>query len=271
MVVLDTRRPRNRFASHSHGFLGHDGRGPSDILEDGREQLARYADARMLDAEAVDARAEEGGFSVDLVGGATLSARKLILAFGLEDGLPDVPGLAERWGRSVLHCPYCHGYEFNDRPLGVLWRGPMSVHQAAVVSRRGPVTLFLNGADPSPDDLAGLHGHDVAVERAPVAELQGAGLSLAAVALADGRVLPVDALYIAPELRFASPLAERLGLAVDLGPMGPVIRTDADKATSLPGVWAAGDIARQPHSVTWAAADGVTAGVSGHRALMFGG
>lgn len=270
VCVIDAGQPRNRFAAASHGFLGSDGSEPSAILARARAQLAAYPGVTFVAGEASGARVRDQGFTVSLASGEEIAAHKAILAFGLRDTLEPIPGLAERWGRTVLHCPYCHGFEFSDRPLGVLFRTPMSVHQACLVAEWGPTTLFLNGADLAPDDAARLARHGVSVERGRLTRLVGEGAALSGIEFEDGRVRALAALYVAPQTCLASPIAERLGVAIDEGPMGPVVRTDADKMTSVPGLYAAGDIARAPHSVSWAVADGVTAGTSLHRALVFG-
>lgn len=268
--VLDTGRPRNRFANASHGFLGQDGSDPREILETAREQLLAYGTVELIEAKASTARVHEDGFAVSLAGGEEISARKLILAFGLRDELPDLPGLKERWGKTVLHCPYCHGIEFSDRQLGVLYSTPMSVHQASLIAEWGPTTLYLNGAELAEDEAATLNARGVRIEPAPVAGLAGEGTELSAVELVGGRSSVIAALYIAPRSCLNSPLAKQIGAQIDEGPLGPIIRTDGDKMTSVPGLYAAGDIARMPHSVSWAVADGVTAGTSAHRALVFG-
>lgn len=268
--VLDTGKPRNRFATASHGFLGHDGSDPLQILATARRQLLAYPTVELVEGEASEAHILGDGFSVRLAGGGEIVARKLILAFGLRDELPDLPGLRERWGRSVLHCPYCHGIEFADRQLGVLYRIPVSVHQALMVAEWGPTTLYLNGAELGSGEAAQLAARGVKVEPARIAALVGEHAGLTALALEDGRHSPIAALYVAPASRLASPLAGQLGVGIEEGPLGPVIRTDSDRMTSIAGVYAAGDIARMPHSVSWAVADGVTAGTSAHRALVFG-
>ena len=267
--VLDTGKPRNRFADASHGFLGQDGSNPRDILETARAQLLAYDTARLTETEANAAWVHEGGFAVALADGEEITAHKLILAFGLRDELPDLLGLRERWGKTVLHCPYCHGIEFSDRQLGVLYSTPMSVHQASLIAEWGPTTLYLNGAELAEDEAAALAARNVSIEPAPVSRLTGEGTELSAVELADGRSRTIAALYIAPRSCFSSPLAEQLGAQIDESPLGPIIRTDGDRMTSVPGLYAAGDIARAPHSVSWAVADGVTAGTSAHRALVF--
>ncbi len=270
VLVIDKGEPRNRFADASHGFLGSDGVNPADILAKARQQLAAYPTVRLVSGEVASARLVEDGFSFTLQTGETLSSRLAILAFGLRDSLDPIPGLAERWGKSVLHCPYCHGFEYSDRRLGVLWRTPMSVHQAALVAEWGPTTLYLNGASLDPDSAATLDKRGVTVEPARVKALLGEGTALSAIELDDGRRSPLEALYVAPKSTLSSPIAAELGAAIDEGPLGPIIRTDTDKKTTVPGLYAAGDIAHMPHSVSFAVADGVTAGTAAHRALVFG-
>ncbi|MEN3746246.1 NAD(P)/FAD-dependent oxidoreductase [Sphingomonas sp. HF-S3] len=273
VCVIDSGRPRNRFADASHGFLGHDGSDPARILQAARDQLAAYPTVSFVAGEAVDAGRDGDGFLVRLGGdsGSPLSARRLILAFGLHDDLPGLPGLRDRWGKSAIHCPYCHGYEFADRPLGVLYRVPMSAHQAMLVADWGPTTLYMNGAPRLDDEtLAKLAARGVQVVPDPVRALHGERCALDSIELDDGSRLPLEALYVAPQSRLASPIARGLGCTVEDGPAGEMLVTDADRQTDVPGVYAAGDIARAPHSVSWAVADGVTAGTAVHRASVFG-
>jgi thioredoxin reductase len=268
--ILDAGRPRNRFADAAHGFFSRDGSDPRTLVAAAQAQLRRYPSARLIAAEAASARAVDGGFEVVAQDGSVLAARKLVLAFGVNDTLPPLPGLRERWGKSVLHCPYCHGYEFAGRRLGVLHSASFSAHQALLVADWGPTTLYLNGAPaPDADTAAQLARRGVAIEPAPIVALSGEEQALSALRLADGREAAVDALFVASRVRFNSALAEQLGCAIDEGPMGPFIRTDDSRQTTVPGVYAAGDIARAMHNATWAAADGVTAGASAHQALVF--
>lgn len=269
--VLDAGRPRNRFADAAHGFFSRDGEDPRKLVAAAQAQLRRYPSARVIATEAVAARAIDGGFEVVAADGVAYAARKLVLAFGVNDVLPALPGLTERWGKSVLHCPYCHGYEFAGRRLGVLQAAEFSAHQALLVADWGPTTLYLDGR-PAPDaqTAAQLSRRGVAIEAAPIAALLGAEQSLSALRLADGRECAVDALFLASRVRFNSALAEQLGCAIDEGPMGPVIRTDDSRQTTVAGVYAAGDIARPMHNATWAASDGVSAGAAAHQALVFG-
>jgi thioredoxin reductase len=270
VCVLDTGTPRNRFAATSHGFFGQDGMRPSEMIANARDKVAAYPRVRFLDLPAIGAAINEGGFTVDVAGGERLSAQKLVLAFGLTDRLPDIPGIQERWGQTVLHCPYCHGYEFLNRQLGVLSVSPLSTHQAALIPDWGPTTFFLNGGE-IPDDETGarLAARNVAIEVAPVIGLEGDAPGLAGVRLADGRFVEIAALYLGPRTSFQSRIAEELGCALEDGPFGAVIRTDATKMTNIPGVYAAGDVARPMHNATLASADGVLAGASLHQALVF--
>ncbi len=270
VCIIDTGSPRNRFAAHSHGFFAQDGSEPGAMLATARSQVAAYPTAAFIEGEAMSAAREPDGFSVKLATGDVLESARLVLAFGISDELPAIPGLAERWGTSVLHCPYCHGFEFSGQRLGVLHVSPRSIHQAMLIAEWGPTTLYLNGA-PEPDaaSLAQLQQRGVALEPAPVRALHGEGAQLSAIELIDGRTSGVDALYLGPRTRLNSEIAQQLGCALDEGTFGSIIRTDGDKLTTISGVYAAGDITRSVHNVTWASADGVTAGMAVHRSLVF--
>ena len=270
VCIIDTGAPRNRFAAHSHGFLTHDGSEPGAMLATARSQVAAYPTAMFIDGAAIDATKQPDGFSVRLTTGEVLQGTKLVLAFGISDELPPIPGLPERWGRSVLHCPYCHGFEFSDMRLGVLFVSPASAHQAMLIAEWGPTTLYLNGApEPEGSVRAELRRRGVAIEPAPVRALRGDGAPLCAIELTDGRSVAVDALYLAPRTRLNSEIAQRLGCELDEGRFGSIIRTDDARMTTVAGVYAAGDITRDAHNVTWASADGVTAGTAVHRSLIF--
>ena len=272
ILVIDAGAPRNRFAAHSHGVLGHDGRPGGDILADARAQLAAYPTVTLLQGMAVAASGQDGDFVVSTADGATAQGRKLLLATGVADTLPDVPGVSERWGVSVLHCPYCHGYEIGGGPIGVLATTPTSAHQAALVADWGDVTFFVNGVlELDGEQREMLDRRGVRIETARVTGLEGPAPLLEGVRLEDGRRVDVRALFVATTLRMASPLAEALGCALEETPMGLMIRTDAQKLTTVPGVHAAGDAAYAPSNVTLAAADGVRAAMGLHRALIADG
>jgi thioredoxin reductase len=270
VCVVDAGSPRNRFAARSHGFFAQDGSAPGALLAAGRSQVAAYPTVSFVEGEAKSAGREPDGFTVELATGEVLRSARLVLAFGVSDELPTIPGLAERWGESVLHCPYCHGFELSGQRLGVLNVSPMSVHQARLIAEWGPTTFYLNGAaEPDGASLDQLRERGVAIEPAPVRALHGDGARLSAIELADGRTADVAALYLHPRTRLNSGIAEQLGCALDEGTFGRVVRTDDAKTTTVPGVYAAGDITRSAHNATWASADGVMAGLAVHRSLVF--
>jgi len=272
VCVVDAGAPRNRFAAAAHGFFGQDGVPPLKMIAEARAKLLAYPNVAFIEGSVVGARADEaGGFIASLDSDRQLSAGKLMLAFGVHDGFPDIAGVRERWGASVLHCPYCHGYEFSGRRLGVLIEAPHPPDHAMLIAEWGQATLFLNGNHTVDDEAhARLQARGVAIEPGRIAALEGPGRDLSGVRLDDGRLVPIDAMFMAPRTRPGSPLAGQLGCAFDDGPFGPVIRTDAMKMTTVPGVFAAGDAAMMMHNATLASADGVMAGTSMHRAMVFG-
>jgi len=270
VCVIDAGSPRNRFAAHSHGFFGQDGGEPRAMIAAARSQVGAYPTASFVEGKALSAATEPDGFSVKLATGEVHESARLVLAFGISDELPAIPGLAERWGKSVLHCPYCHGFEFSGQRLGVLNLSPMSIHQAMLIAEWGPTTLYLNGAqEPDGEALDQLHRRGVRIEAAPVKALHGEGSELSEIELSDGRTAGVDALYLGPRTRLNSGIAQQLGCELEEGPLGSIVRTDDQKMTTVSGVYAAGDITRSAYNATWASADGVTAGVALHRSLVF--
>lgn len=267
VLVVDAGQRRNRFASDSHGFLSRDGQPAAAIAAQGRADVAAYPNVAWHDGLALDARADGDGFVVDLDDAASVRGRRLVLATGVRDELPPIEGLAERWGKSVFHCPYCHGYELNQGRIGVLASGPLSVHQAQMLPHWGQVTLFTNDVCPlDAAQLADLTERGVQVDATPIARLAGH----ATVVLADGRQEAMAGLFTFGRLHMASPIAAQLGCAFDDGPLGPYLRTDEMNQTTVPGVFAGGDAMRIAHSVTFAVADGALAGAGAHRSLLFG-
>jgi thioredoxin reductase len=268
VLLIDAGKPRNRFTDASHGFLGQDGKAPEAIRATGRAELAAYDNVTFLDGEATSARPEGDGFLVVMSDGRQERSRRLVLATGVTDILPEADGLAERWGRSVLHCPFCHGYEYRDRELGVLATGPASAHQGDLIPDWGPTTYFTQGEfEPSQEELARLSERGVIVERTPVVELLGRAPALEAVRLADGRAIPLAALFTAPGLKMTSAIAEQLGCVFEEGPQGPYLKVDGMQQTSVKGVFAAGDMTAPMHSALLASSAGMMAGVCAYRSL----
>jgi thioredoxin reductase len=269
VLLVDAGAPRNRFSQASHGFLGQDGQTPAAIMREGKRQLSLYPTITIRDGEVVQARVDGDEFVVGIKGGDEERAARIVLATGISDALPEIPGLRDRWGRSVLHCPYCHGYEVSGGALGVLATLPLSAHAALLLPDWGETTYFTQALfEPDEEQLARMTARGVRIERSPVVELLGDNPKLKAARLADGRVVPLDAIFVATKTAMASPIAEQLGCAFDDGPLGPVIRTGDNKETTVKGVFAAGDAARAMHNATLASASGVLAGVHCHQSLV---
>jgi len=265
VLVIDAGQRRNRFATHSHGFLTQDGSEAAGIAAQGRAQLLAYPNVRWVEGKAVQAAREGEGFRIALDDGGSVHGRRLVLATGVIDDLPAIAGLRERWGQSVFHCPYCHGYELDGGAIGVIATGELSMHHALMLPDWGSVTLFLNGAfEPDAAQLAALASRGVALERTLVARIEGE----ADVVLLDGRTLPMAGLFVMPQMRMASPIAGQLGCAMEDGHAGQFVRTDMMKASSVAGVFCCGDMARAAGNVALAVADGAMAGVGAHRSLI---
>ncbi|WP_444914040.1 NAD(P)/FAD-dependent oxidoreductase [Microbulbifer sp. TRSA007] len=270
VVVLDAKRPRNRFAKASHGVFCLDGKTPEEIRTTALSQLQAYPSFQLVEGAADSVDVQEEGFVVAAQGGATFKAKRLILATGITDQLPDIPGVKERWGRSVIHCPYCHGYELSDRPLGVLATSELSFHQAAMIPDWGATTLFTQGQfNPQGEVLDHLLARGVMLEEAPITQLEGEGDSLREVVLADGRKLPLEGLYVSPKAELTSPFIDQLGLELEESFTGRIVKVDGFKETSVKGVFAAGDLSNPMQSGTFAIASGTMAGVGAHRSLIF--
>ncbi len=245
VLVVDGGEPRNAPASGVHGFLTRDGVNPSALLEAGREEVRRYG-ADLLDGCAASAERVEDGFVVTLDDGGSVGARRLLVATGLVDELPDVPGVRERWGRDVLHCPYCHGWEVRDQAIGVLASGPLSVHQALLFRQlSADVTFFSHTMPPPTDEQAEqLAARGIGVVDGEVASLEVVEDRLAGVRLGDGRVVGREALAVSPRMTARAGFLAGLGVRAVEHPagVGEYIPSDATGRTDVPGVWVAGNV-----------------------------
>lgn len=263
-LVVDAGEPRNTPAAHMQGYLTRDGMSPAEFLALGREEIARYGVDLVRD-RAVDVTKGDD-FAVALAGGETVHARRIVVATGLKDELPNVPGIAERFGRDVIHCPYCHGWEVRDQAFGVLATTPMSVHQALIVSQWSKdVTLFLHTVAESEltdDDLRRLAAAGVAVVPGEVAEMVVEGDRLTGVRLTDGTTHPREAVFVAPRAIPQTGLLEKLGAELQETPFGAYPVVDPTGLTTVPGVWAVGNAMGFAEQVVNAASAGYRAGAT---------
>lgn len=236
VAVVDAGSPRNAPAAHMQGFLSRDGMPPGELLALGREEVAAYGVEFVSDSVATI----EPGFVVRLESGAALAARRILLATGARDDLPDIPGVHERWGRDLLHCPYCHGWEVRDQRLGVLGTIAGSVQHALLVRQwSDDVAFFSHTYALTRDERADLAARDVRVVEGVVARLVVESDRLAGVGV-GGRVVERDAVFIRPGNRpHADGLIAAAGCEVDAA--GFVV-VDSSGQTSVPGVWAAGNV-----------------------------
>lgn len=271
VLVLDAGVRRNRFAGHSHGFLGQDGQPPELIQSKGKSEVLHYPSVTWWDGLATSAVKLSDGFAVRTAS-EEFHAKRLILATGVTDELPPVPGLAEGWGKRVFFCPYCDGYEFQLGRLGVLATGPQSAHFALLVSEwgaPGATTLLLNGGpEPDPAVRPSLAARGISLEPDLLDHVDGGQASLA-VHFRDGRVTVLDGVFLTPRVRPNGAFLTELGCEMESGPMGPYLKTDSSKETTVRGVFACGDLATPLPGVAYAVADGVRAGAFCHQSLVF--
>ncbi|SDC62900.1 Thioredoxin reductase [Sanguibacter gelidistatuariae] len=271
VLVIDAGQQRNLPAAGVHNFLTRDGMSPAELARVGRDEVLSYG-GTVLTASVRSVTAIGGAFDVVADDGTRVRARRLLLATGLVDELPDVPGLRERWGIDVLHCPYCHGWEVRDQMIGVLASGPMAVHQALLFRQWSEhVTLFLNGRpEPTEEEAEQLAARGVAVVPGAVAGLEVRDDVLAAVLLTHGPRHAVQALVVGPTFTARTELAAALGVATTAHPMGAgtYVVTDETGLTSVPGVWAAGNVSDLMAQVVTSAARGLMVGAAINTDLM---
>jgi thioredoxin reductase len=256
VAVVDAGAPRNAPATHMHGFLSRDGMPPADLLAVGRDEVAGYG------GELLQGRVDQidPGFLVHLATGPALPARRVLVATGLRDELPELPGVGERWGKDLLHCPYCHGYEVRGQPLGVLGTGPASVGQALLVRQwSDDVVFFPHTLDVTGDERERLTARGVPIVDGMVRRLVVDGDRLHGVELAEGQVVARAAVFVFPRMVAHDTLLT--GLGCDKDEDGWVI-TDLSGRTSVPGVWAAGNVASPRAQVLTAAAMGSAAAIA---------
>ncbi len=262
VVVIDAGAPRNAPAAGVHGLLAREGMPPADLLERGRDEVRRYG-GHVVAGEVTTAVRDGDGFIAALADGRSVRARRLLVTTGLVDELPDVPGLRARWGRDVLHCPYCHGWEVRDRAIGVLASGPLSMHQALMFRQWSDDVTFFSHTMPPPagDEAEQLAARGIDVVHGEVASLEIVEDRLAGVRLSDGSVVGREALAVSPRMTARAGFLSGLGLRPAEHPSGAGehIPSDATGRSEVPGVWVAGNVTDLVAQVGTAAAAGATA------------
>ncbi|WP_406052837.1 NAD(P)/FAD-dependent oxidoreductase [Kribbella sp. NBC_00889] len=264
VLVIDDGTPRNAPAEHVHNYLTRDGVSPAELYAIGRDEVIGYG-GEVVTGTVTTAR-RDGDFTVELADGTTYQGRRLLVTTGLTDVLPDVPGLAERWGKDVLHCPYCHGWEVRDQAIGVLATSVMALHQVQLFRQLSDdVTLFLHTApEPTDDQWEELAARGISVVEGKVEQLEVEDGKLTGVRLEGGKVIPRQALAVQTTMR------ARAGFLTDLGletteleangtVLGTAVQVDAMGATQVPGVFAAGNVTDPKAQVMPAAAAGLMA------------
>jgi len=262
VLVVDAGTPRNGPAAGVHGLLGHDGVPPAELLQRGREEVHRYG-GTVVRGEVTAVHRADDGFVVTRADGGSVRARRLLVASGLVDELPDIPGLRDRFGHDVLHCPYCHGWEARDRAIGVLAAGPHSVHQALLFRQlSADVTYFTHTAPPLTDgELEQLAARGIGVVGGEVVALETTGDRLTGIRLADGAVVAREVLAVGPRMVAQARFLDVLGLRPVEHPSGRGVHipTDSTGRTDVRGVWAAGNVTDLGAQVGAAAAAGAFA------------
>ena len=269
VTVLDTGLPRNRFAGHSHGLLGHDHKPPLDILAAARQQLARYATVKLVNARADAISGAIDDFSVLTDDGAAHKARRLLLSYGIADQMPAIPGFAECWGKSIVSCPYCDGFEVAGQHWGLVWSGPQSLHAVSLFGDwTEKLTLFADGHDIPAEARADLARRGVPLIEGKLSAIDHSDGQLSSILFDTGRSVSVDVLFAHPRNRPSANLHETLGLETVPNPLGMTLKVDDRRETSLPGIYAAGDLANPMASVTLATSHGAMAGIFAQQSML---
>ena len=267
VLVVDAGEPRNAPAAHAHNFLSRDGVPPLELLAAGRTEVESYG-GQLRPGRAVSAERDDDGFAVTLADGGQVHGRRLLVTTGLVDELPDVPGVRERWGRDVLHCPYCHGWEVRGQAVGVLATGPMAAHQAQLFRQlTDDVTVFTHtGVEFGEQQQQELAARGISVVEGEVVGLELDGDALSGVRLASGQVVPRQALVVAPRFVARSELLESLGLTAEPVEMGgteigrAVPAAERTGATAVPGLFLAGNVTDLGAQVVSSASAGLLSG-----------
>lgn len=269
VTVVDAGQPRNAPADGVHGLLGLEGISPAELSARGREEVLGYG-GEIVDDEVVEVSRSAEGFAITLRSSDLIEGRRLLVATGLVDELPEIPGVREQWGRGVLHCPYCHGWEVRDGRIGVLATSPMAVHKAFLFRQwSSQVMLFAGDHELSEEERIKLQALDIPVVDGGIESLEIVDDLLTGVRLDDEQVVAVDAVVVATPMVARAELFAGIGLEPTAHPAGSFIETDSFGQTSVPGVWVAGNATDIGAQVSGAAAAGALAAQHINTDLIF--
>lgn len=260
VLIIDSGLPCNRQTPHSHNFITQDGETPGAIAQKAREQVLSYPTVQFLNGEAVNGKQTDKGFVIITAAGDSFTSKKLIFATGIKDIMPAIPGFSECWGISVIHCPYCHGYEVRGRKTGIMANGNKALHLASLVHNlTDKITLLTIGkAAFAEEEFTRLQAHNIQVIEKPVASIEQVNGQVQQVIFSDGSSIAFDAVYAAVPFVQHSDIPVALGcILTDQG----YLKTDASQKTSVAGVFACGDNTGMMRSVASAVASGNMAGV----------
>lgn len=267
VLVIDSGKPCNRFTPHAHNFITHDGKTPAEIAAEAKQQVLLYHTVAFVEDLALTGHAIDGGFEIATEKGEHYQAKKLLFATGITDILPAIEGIEECWGKSVLHCPYCHGYEVRNKQIAILSNGDMGYETSKHLSNWSKdITLFTNGKSTlSQEQFLKLQEHNISVVENEVASLSHEAGYMNNIVFADGTKQPVDAAFTMAAFAQHCPIPEQLGCKLDAHGR---IETDEMRTTSVAGVYAAGDNSGMFRALAGAIAAGCTAGAAINRALI---
>ena len=259
VLVIDSQKPANRFSHAAHNLFTRDGTSPAELLSIARQQLQKYETVSLQQGEVTHVTPEQGHFTVTLADGSARTARKILLATGLKDTLPPVPGLEQFWGTSVLHCPYCDGWEQRDKPVAVYGRGEAALHVAKLMRRLTTDLIICSdgSSDFTPQQQAFLTKHDIRLIETPITRVEGHDGQLEQLVFSDGTTVARSALFVRPTVTQHSDAAASLGCAMT---ENGLVKVDLQGRTTVAGVYAAGDITHPMRQVGIAAAQGAQAG-----------
>lgn len=267
VLIIDSGLPCNRQTPYSHNLITHDGEPPAAIAAKAKEQVLRYNTVTFLPGKATKTVQQQNGFEIQTEAGERFHAKKLLFTTGVIDAMPDIPGFAECWGISILHCPYCHGYEVRDRKTGIIANGEAGLEMAKLISNwTDDLTLFTNGPSTLTDEqVQKLQQHGIGVVEAEIERVEHNNGTITALRGKDGSTHSLEAVYARPALRQHCDLPQELGCA--LTEMG-FLQVDEFQKTAVPGVYAAGDNTTMFRSVAAAIAAGGKAGAVLNKELI---